>query len=303
MTYFAFLSSFGSVMKGTYWAETNLVSFLFRAVLAFVVTYIGASILHIVRKRWPAQFNHKDVFDEYVNKKTRHWTRIAWVLGYFLIPGMPIDESQAFTLPMALLSIGIDSDRIGLESWGLVIGMLALPLMIAAFFRSRQFRKYMGGCTGMYVWSSYLTHLGFGMLFLIAIEFASRILVWLDPRSGSLLYFAFYGLIILQIFMVARSLLYAAIDFLGSFFLVGQLEQMIREWNELKQKQQQNSSSEGNSSDESYNITREMSKFPEYIYDSQGNAYRLQYASSDHADYYCPANGKTKQIWAPDLNT
>lgn len=303
MPYLAFRSGFGSVIAGTYWAETNLIGFLFRGVLAIVIAYIGASILHVVRKRWPAQFNHKDVFDEYVNKKTRHWTRIAWVLGYFLIPGKPISESQAFTLPMALLSIGIDSDRIGLEAWGLIVGTLALPLLIAALFRSRQFRKYMGGCTGMYVWSSYLTHLGLGMLFLIAIEFASRILVWLDPRSGSLLYFVFHGLNLLQIFMVARSLVFAAIDFLSSFFLVGQLEQMIREWNELKQKQQQNGSSGGNSSDESYNITREKSKFPECIYDAQGNVYRLQYASFDHADYYCPANGKKKQIWENDLET
>lgn len=303
MPYFTLLSVLPSQIEGTYGAGTNLVSYLFRAVLAIMITVAGASWLYVVRKRWPAQFNNKDVFDEYVNKKTSHWTRIAWVLGYFLIPGIPIDENHAFTLPMGLISIGIDSDRIGLEAWVLIVGMLALPLVIAAIFRSRQFHKYMGGCTGMFIWSSYLTHLGLGMLFLIAIEFVNRVLVWIDPPSGSLLYFVFHGMNILQIFMVARSILYAAIDFLGSFFMVGQLEQMIREWNELKKKQQKNSSSNGNSGGESFDITKEKSKFPEYIYDAQGNAYRVQYASSDHADYYCPSNGKKKQIWKDDLET
>lgn len=42
-------------------------------------------------------------------------------------------------------------------------------------------------------------------------------------------------------------------------------------------------------------------RFPETMYDEQGNQYRLEYDSGDHADYRCPATGDTKQIWASDL--
>lgn len=43
--------------------------------------------------------------------------------------------------------------------------------------------------------------------------------------------------------------------------------------------------------------------FPEHIYDGQGNMYRLQSSSGDHADYYCPSSGDRKTVWKYDLET
>ena len=43
--------------------------------------------------------------------------------------------------------------------------------------------------------------------------------------------------------------------------------------------------------------------FPSNLYDKQGNQYRLESISGDHADYYCPATGERKVVWESDLNS
>ena len=43
--------------------------------------------------------------------------------------------------------------------------------------------------------------------------------------------------------------------------------------------------------------------FPEYLRDRQGNQYRLEHSSGDHAQYYNPANGDRKTVWKYDLET
>lgn len=43
--------------------------------------------------------------------------------------------------------------------------------------------------------------------------------------------------------------------------------------------------------------------FPEYIHDGQGNQYRLEHSSGDHAQYYCSSNGDRKTVWKYDLET
>lgn len=43
--------------------------------------------------------------------------------------------------------------------------------------------------------------------------------------------------------------------------------------------------------------------FPATLYDRQGNQYRLESTSGDHADYYCPATGARKVVWESDLNS
>lgn len=43
--------------------------------------------------------------------------------------------------------------------------------------------------------------------------------------------------------------------------------------------------------------------FPDTLYDKQGNQYRLESTSGDHADYYCPATGNRRVVWESDLNS
>ena len=43
--------------------------------------------------------------------------------------------------------------------------------------------------------------------------------------------------------------------------------------------------------------------FPTTLHDKQGNQYRLESTSGDHADYYCPATGDRRVVWESDLNS
>ena len=43
--------------------------------------------------------------------------------------------------------------------------------------------------------------------------------------------------------------------------------------------------------------------FPQTLADRQGNVYRLESTSNDHADYYCPATGDRRVVWESDLNS
>lgn len=43
--------------------------------------------------------------------------------------------------------------------------------------------------------------------------------------------------------------------------------------------------------------------FPTTLYDKQGNQYRLESTSGDHADYYCPATGDRRVVWDSDLDS
>ena len=43
--------------------------------------------------------------------------------------------------------------------------------------------------------------------------------------------------------------------------------------------------------------------FPKSLTDRQGNVYRLESTSGDHADYYCPATGDRRVVWESDLNS
>lgn len=42
-------------------------------------------------------------------------------------------------------------------------------------------------------------------------------------------------------------------------------------------------------------------KFPEIIFDTQENCFRMTSESGDHADYYCQATGQTVQFYASDI--
>lgn len=43
--------------------------------------------------------------------------------------------------------------------------------------------------------------------------------------------------------------------------------------------------------------------FPQTLTDRQGNVYRLESTSNDHADYYCPSTGDRRVVWESDLNS
>ncbi|MBQ8813801.1 MAG: hypothetical protein IJZ85_04835 [Lachnospiraceae bacterium] len=42
-------------------------------------------------------------------------------------------------------------------------------------------------------------------------------------------------------------------------------------------------------------------KFPAVIYDPNGDEYRMQSESGDHADYYCQKTGQSVQLWESDI--
>lgn len=212
-----------------------------------------------------------------LREKTFHWGRYAQVIGFALLTGNGPGEGLAYTLPMALYSIEQ-------TLWLQLVVYFSSLLLVAAVYRSIRFR-WMGGRAVLFVWLGYWKNLGIGMLAGQGIEAVNRLIASFEPQNGSPLYFAFYAMILVQIFYVGKNLLYFAAGFLASIVGYENLSAVTALFDSFIP-------DESSGGDESFDGGAEKkSVFPDLLYGKDGNLYRLEHDSGDHATYYCPKTG------------
>jgi len=275
--------------------EILYLPFIVRIILAVLFSLVGLGGRYLVFACWPSKYLDKVYFEEFVGPRTKYLQKFAWVLGYLLIPGKPIGEGMAYTLPMGLLAVEYE----GLGFWLLFTCMLLIPLLLLTFLTGAFFQKLIGSITGLFPWFACLEHIGYGMLFVYATELIARLIGRGDPQSGGLLYFVFHGLILVQIFIVAGKLLHGVLSFILSFFTVAQIKAMTNEIRTARQESQKSSDS-GSSGGGGGGSSAKKSTFPETIYIG-GERYIRESAGSDTATYYCPKTGDRTVLRDSDL--
>jgi len=273
-----------------------------RVIFSVVFTVITTGWFYIsveVFVRWL----HKNVDNEdiryFLINKLGHWKYLCCVLGYLLMTGNGPGEGMAYTLPMALYGVGVDVYYYFVE-------LLAAPLLAATAFRIFWWGKTLRFSSIPLVLSHHTRYIGLGMMIGQAVELVARLIGSFNPTNGSLLYFVFYGVILLQIVFLGYCGIHFVLGFLMSFMTREEQEKLAKEINEARKRDLRNgndSASSGGGGSGGAASDNAGSGFSEFLYSESGDTYRLQHDSGDHATYYCPKTGHTKTVWKDSLDT
>lgn len=276
-------------------------SFLMRAIISLVFTVITTVWFYVnieIFVRWLKKEIESDEMREFLINKLRHWKYLCYVLGYLLMTGNGPGEGLAYTLPMALYGTDV-------EIYYYFVELLAAPLAAATVFRIVWWLKTIRLSAIPLVLSHHARYIGVGMLIGQGVELIARVVSMFNPTSGSLLYFVFYGIILLQIAFLGYCGLHFVVSFVLSFLTREMQNELLWEIQEARRRKSRNgnggSSSGGGGGAASSSDAK--SGFPEYLYGESGDTYRLQNDSGDHATYYCPKTGHTKTVWKDSLET
>ena len=275
-----------------------------RAVIAIVLALIGTGGIYFALAFFPKSILNQDYFDDFVHPQSRPLKKPCWIIGFFLLPGLPPSEGGAYTLPMYLLAV-----EDAMELWLAIVVRIAIFVLIFAFLSGIYFQRTAGRIAGIIPWFCCMQYLGFGILSLCGIEVIARVLVWLEsllnPINGSLisilLRFLFLALMLLQVFLIFGSALGAILDFVMSFFTKDQIKAMELEIKAARQAERKHPrGGDDSSGGDGFGAFEAISCFPKTIY-INGELYHLQNVYGDRADYCCAGTGYITTIHKDDI--
>ena len=143
-----------------------------------------------------------------------------------------------------------------------------------------------------------------GMLIGQGFELLARLIGMGNPTSGDLLYFAFHILVNMgQILLIAYCGIHFVVGFLLSFISTEEQQKILIAMREKRERSQKESSSGGGDDGGGIPSSAPRSKFPTYLQAANGDTYRLEYDSGDHATYVCDKTGDRQTVWADSLDT
>lgn len=232
--------------------------------------------------------------------KLDHWKYPAMILGYMMLFGENPGEGMAYTFPGALYGVFAETNELE-WFWSFVLAV-AYPLFLVSAFRILLWLKDLKGLAVTLVLSHHAKAIGLGMLIGQGFEILSRLIAMANPTSGSLLYFAFHLLVNLgQILFIAYCGINFAVGFFTSFLTTESQKELLAEMKVKREYERSHPSSGGGGG--GVPSSAPSSKFPNYMQASNGDLYRLENDSGDHATYICDKTGHRKTVWDVDLDT
>ncbi len=262
----------------------------------FSAVFIGiAKILQIISAMfWSSLAKDPDI-QRFDNKKRHHWRLFACLVGYLILVWpyeAGIGESKGFTFNMLICL----ADK---KSYALIVFFAVVILFIVALRRSLQYLWYKIGIGyAANVWFDYMQWMGYGMGIAQIWEAALRLIF--NNASSGFMYFCLFISHMAHIILLFKCFIDMFRMFTSSLFTDKFLLELEKEERIKRYKTKTTSGGFANGDIVFPEQSQDVS-YPDVLYDSWENQYRLQSSSYDHADYYCSATGDTVQFWASDF--
>lgn len=287
-------------------------SFLLRVIVALAVFLIASGIfavsvtllVELMKKRMGDDDDEtfRELFHDAFVAKLDHWKYWGILLGYLSLTGVGPGEGVAYTFPMALYNLIYEINEP--EFYWFFVLYLTVPLLIVTAFRIHRWLPALKNLAVLLVLSHHIKAIGLGMLIGQGFELLARLIGMGNPTSGDLLYFAFHILVNMgQILLIAYCGIHFVVGFFLSFLSTEEQEKILIAMREQRERSQKKSSSGGGDDGGEIPSSAPRSKFPTYLYAANGDTYRLEYDSGDHATYFCPKTGHRQTVRPEDLDT
>ncbi len=288
-------------------------SFLLRVIVALAVFLIASGffavsvtlLVELMKKRMGDDDDEtfRELFHDAFVAKLDHWKYWSILLGYLILFGEGPGEGMAYTFPAALYNAFYETNE--LEWFWMFVLYLALPLLIVSIVRILYWLRSMNVLAVTLVLSHHIKAIGLGMLIGQGFELLSRLIGMGNPTSGGLLYFAFHILVNLgQILFIAVCGIGFVLGFFMSFLSTEAQKDMLEVMRKKREYERNHPSSGGGGGDGGgIPSSAPRSKFPTYMQAANGDTYRLEYDSGDHATYVCDKTGHRQTVWGDSLDT
>lgn len=288
-------------------------SFLLRVIVALAVFLIAKSIFEYnvmllvesMRERFHELENKSfyTLFHDIFVAKLDHWKYWCILLGYVSLTGVGPGEGMAYTFPMALYNLIYEINEP--EFYWFFVLYLTFPLLIVTAFRIHSWLPALKNLAVSLVLSHHIKAIGQGMLIGQGFELLARLIGMGNPTSGDLLYFAFHILVNMgQILLIAYCGIHFVVGFLLSFISTEEQQKILIAMREKRERSQKESSSGGGGGDGGgIPSSAPPSKYPNFLHAGNGDTYRLEYDSGDHATYICDKTGHRQTVRPEDLDT
>ena len=239
----------------------------------------------------------RDMIHDSFFAKLDHWKYPAMILGYMLLFG----EGMAYTFPGALYNAFAETNE--LEWFWYFVLAVAYPMLLATIFRILYWLRSMKGLAVTLVLSHHAKAIGLGMLIGQGFELLARLFAMGDPTNGSLLWFLF-RIVLLggQILFISACGIRFAVGFFLSFLSTESQKELLVEM-KVKREYERSHPSSGGGGGGAMPSSASASVFPNYMQADNGDLYRLENDSGDHATYICDKTGHRKTVWDVDLDT
>ena len=234
--------------------------------------------------------------------KLNHWKYWCMLLGYLILFGEGPGEGMAYTFPSALYITFAESNE--LEWFWMFVLYLALPLLFVSLVRILYWLRSMKVLAVTLVLSHHIKAIGLGMLIGQGFELLARLISMGNPTSGGLRYFAFHLIVNQgQILFIAVCGILFVVGFFLSFLSTDAQKDMLEVLRKKREYEREHPSSGGGGDGGGMPGSAPRSKFPNYMQAANGDLYRLEYDSGDHATYVCDKTGDRQTVRDVELET